>query len=216
MVIGVLLVDDHHIVRAGLRLLVESLPDCRVVGEAADGESAVRAAQALRPDVVLMDFDMPVMNGAVATQRIRETCPASQVVILSMYADTEHVLRALEAGARGYLLKDCDTREMTEAIRAAHAGRRYLSQEIAETVVDAHLRQRANPAATSPVDRLSLREREIVQMLVDGKSTGQIAAVLLLSPKTVETYRRRAMQKLDLSDIPALVKFAIQHGLARP
>ncbi|MFB3818567.1 MAG: response regulator [Candidatus Methylomirabilales bacterium] len=212
--IGVLLVDDHQIVRAGLRLLVERLPDCRVLGEAADGESAVRAAQTLRPDVVLMDFDLPVMNGALATQRIRATCPASQVVMLSMYADTEHVLQALEAGARGYLLKDCETHELAAALRAARAGHRYLSQEIAAAVVDAHLRQRAHPAA--PVDRLSLREREIVRMVADGKSTAQIAGVLLLSPKTVETYRRRAMQKLGLSDLPALVKFALQHGLARP
>jgi DNA-binding NarL/FixJ family response regulator len=213
MAIRVLLADDHAVVRDGLRFLLEAGGNITVVGEAADGRQAVRQVQALLPDVVVMDIAMPELNGIEATQQIRQACPSTQVVILSMYATKEHILRALRAGANGYLLKESAGQEVVDAIRAVRAGRRYLSQSIAETVIDDYVHERQAPPAQSPLERLSSREREVLQLVVEGKSSTEIAEILYLSPKTVETYRSRLMQKLGLSDLPSLVKFAIQHGL---
>jgi DNA-binding NarL/FixJ family response regulator len=213
MAIRVLLADDHAVVRDGLRFLLEAGGNITVVGEAADGRQAVRQVQALLPDVVVMDIAMPELNGIEATGQIRQACPSTQVVILSMYATKEHILRALRAGANGYLLKESAGQEVVDAIRAVRAGRRYLSQSIAETVIDDYVHERQAPPAQSPLERLSSREREILQLVVEGKSSTEIAEILYLSPKTVETYRSRLMQKLGLSDLPSLVKFAIQHGL---
>jgi DNA-binding NarL/FixJ family response regulator len=213
MAIRVLLVDDHAVVRDGLRFLLEAGGNITVVGEAADGRQAVRQVQALLPDVVVMDIAMPELNGIEATEQIRQACPSTQVVILSMYATKEHILRALRAGANGYLLKESAGQEVVDAIRAVRAGRRYLSQSIAETVIDDYVHERQAPPAQSPLERLSSREREVLQLVVEGKSSTEIAEILYLSPKTVETYRSRLMQKLGLSDLPSLVKFAIQHGL---
>ena len=211
MAIRVLLADDHAVVRDGLRFLLEAGGNITVVGEAADGRQAVRQVQALLPDVVVMDIAMPELNGIEATEQIRQACPSTQVVILSMYATKEHILRALRAGAKGYLLKESAGQEVVDAIRAVRTGRRYLSQSIAETVIDDYVHER--PPAQSPLERLSSREREILQLVVEGKSSTEIAEILYLSPKTVETYRSRLMRKLGLSDLPSLVKFAIQHGL---
>jgi len=213
MAIRVLLVDDHAVVRDGLRFLLEAGGNITVVGEAADGRQAVRQVQALLPDVVVMDIAMPELNGIEATEQIRQACPSTQVVILSMYATKEHILRALRAGANGYLLKESAGQEVVDAIRAVRAGRRYLSQSITETVIDDYVHERQAPPAQSPLERLSSREREILQLVVEGKSSTEIAEILYLSPKTVETYRSRLMRKLGLSDLPSLVKFAIQHGL---
>ena len=213
MAIRVLLVDDHAVVRDGLRFLLEAGGNITVVGEAADGRQAVRQVQALLPEVVVMDIAMPELNGIEATQQIRQACPSTQVVILSMYATKEHILRALRAGANGYLLKESAGQEVVDAIRAVRAGRRYLSQSITETVIDDYVHERQAPPAQSPLERLSSREREILQLVVEGKSSTEIAEILYLSPKTVETYRSRLMRKLGLSDLPSLVKFAIQHGL---
>jgi DNA-binding NarL/FixJ family response regulator len=213
MSITVFLADDHAVVRDGLRFLLEAQNDIEVVGDAPNGRDAVRQVAQLRPDVAVVDIAMPDLNGIEATRQIREICPSTQVIILSMHSTTEHVFRALQAGARGYLLKESAGVEVVNAVRAVHAGRRHLSEKISDQVIDDYMRQREAVEAESPLARLSPREREILQLVVEGKSSAEIAGVLSLSPKTVETYRSRLMQKLGISDLPGLVKFAIQHGL---
>jgi DNA-binding NarL/FixJ family response regulator len=208
----VVLADDHTVVRDGLRVLLEAHADIRVIGDAANGRQAVRLALQLHPDVVIMDIAMPEMNGIEATQQIHDMSPATQVLILSMHSTTEHIFRALQAGARGYLLKDSAGAEVVEAVRAVHAGRRYLSQKIASAVLDDYISERHR---ASPLDSLSPRERQILQLVAEGKSSAEAAAMLFLSPKTVDTYRSRMMQKLGIGDLPGLVKFAIQHGVTQ-
>lgn len=210
MTITVLIADDHAVVRDGLRLLLENQTDIRVIAEVADGREAVDATLRLKPDVVLMDLAMPQLNGADATACIMEKRENSKIVILSMHSTVEHVFRALQAGALGYLRKESAGNEVVDAVRAVHAGRRYLSQKITESVVDDYVRKRAEE---SPLESLSQREREILQMLVEGRSGIEIARQLRVSPKTVDTYRSRMMQKLGIGDLPGLVKFALQHGL---
>lgn len=211
--ISVFLADDHAVVRDGLRMILEAQGDITVVGDAADGRQAVRLVQQLRPDVAVMDIGMPELNGIEATREIRQTCPTTQVVILSMHSTAEHIFCALQAGALGYLLKESAGVELVEAVRAVHAGRRYLSQRISETVIDDYLRQRQATVPESPLERLTPRERQVLQLVVEGKSSAEIGDILSLSPKTVETYRSRLMQKLGINDLPSLVKFAIQHGI---
>jgi RNA polymerase sigma factor (sigma-70 family) len=213
MAIKVFVADDHGVVRDGLRAILEAQGDIAVIGEAADGRETVRQVAQLRPDVVLMDIAMPALNGIEATEQLRANCPSTQVVILSVHATKEHIFRALQAGATGYLLKEVAGQEVVEAVRAVHAGRRYLGQQIAESVIDDYVRQRQATEAPSPLERLSPREREVMQLVVEGKSSAEIAEILCLSSKTVETYRSRLMQKLGVHDLPSLVKFAIQHGL---
>ena len=197
-------------VREGLRLVLETHPDIRVLGEASDGRGAVNEIRRLLPDVVIMDIAMPQSNGIEATERLRELVPTAKVVILSMHSTTEHVFRALQAGARGYLLKESVGAEVVGAVRAVHAGGRYLSQRIAGNVVDDYLRE-GRPA--SPLESLGRRELEVVQLVAEGRTSAEIGALLALSPKTVDTYRSRVMRKLGVTDVPGLVKFAIQHGL---
>jgi len=208
--ISVLLADDHAVVRDGLRALLEAQTDIEVVGDAANGREVLRLAQQLHPDVVVMDIAMPELNGVEATQQMHDAYPSTQVLILSMHSTTEHIFRALQAGARGYLLKDSAGAEVADAVRVVHAGRRYLSQKIAATVIDDYIAERHR---TSPLESLSSRERQILQLVAEGKSSAEIAAILFLSPKTVDTYRSRLMHKLDIGDLPSLVKFAIQHGV---
>ena len=208
--ISVLLADDHAVVRDGLRALLEAQTDIEVVGDAANGREVLRLAQQLHPDVVVMDIAMPELNGVEATQQMHDAYPSTQVLILSMHSTTEHIFRALQAGARGYLLKDSAGAEVVDAVRVVHAGRRYLSQKIAATVIDDYIAERHR---ASPLESLSSRERQILQLVAEGKSSTEIAAILFLSPKTVDTYRSRLMHKLDIGDLPSLVKFAIQHGV---
>ena len=213
MSIAVLLADDHVVVRDGLRLILEAQEDIRVVGDASDGCEAVQQARDLCPDVAIMDIAMPELNGVEATRQIRRVCPETQVVILSMHATTEHIFRALEAGARGYVLKESAGSEVVDAVRAVHAGHRYLSEKITDTVVDDYVRSRTASPERSPLERLSSREREVLQQVVEGKSSAEIAKSVHLSPKTVETYRSRIMGKLGVHDLASLVRFAIEHGL---
>jgi len=212
MTLRVMIADDHQLMREGLRALLASAADIAVIAEVGDGREAVRRAEELRPDVVIMDIAMPVLNGIEAALILRRTCPATRIVMLSMYSTSEHVYRALEAGAAGYLLKESAGTEVLAAVRAVHAGGRYLSKAVADLVQawDA----RANHG--SPLERLSARERQVLQLVVEGKSSAEIARTVHLSPKTVETYRSRIMGKLGVGDVPALVKFAIQHGLTPP
>ena len=212
MKVSVFLVDDHAVVRDGLKLLLESCAGISVVGEASDGRTAVRRVRDLRPDVVVMDITMPEMDGVEATRQIREECPTAQVIILSMHSTSEHVFRALEAGARGYLVKESAGVEVVDAVIAVKEGRRYLSRKISEQVLDDYVKHRTGPSR-SPLELLSSREREVLQLVVEGKTSAEIGEILFISAKTVETYRSRLMQKLGTSDIPSLVKFAIQHGL---
>lgn len=210
MAIQVLLADDHAVVRDGLRFLLEVQGDISVVGNAANGREAVRKVKELKPDVVIMDIAMPELNGIEATHQIHETCPATRVLILSMYATTEHVRQALRAGAQGYLLKKSAGAEVADAVRLVHAGGSYLSPEIAGTVITDYI---ADSRATNPLETLTHRERQILQLIAEGKSSAQAATSLFLSRKTVDTYRSRLMQKLGIHDLHGLIKFAIEHGL---
>jgi DNA-binding NarL/FixJ family response regulator len=212
MPISIFLADDHAVVREGLRYLLEAQGDMAVVGEAADGRQAVEGVLQSKPDVVIMDIAMPGLNGIEATQQIRQASSSIQVVILSMHASTEHIFRALRAGANGYLLKETAGREVTEAIRAVYGGHRFLSHRIAEIVLERYLQQHPQDLV-NPLERLTAREREILQLVAEGKSSAQIAEILYLSPKTVQTHRGRILRKLKIHDLPSLVKFAIQHGL---
>jgi len=209
MPITLFVADDHAVVREGLANLLAAQPDISVIGTAGEGREAVRQVVKLQPAIVIMDIAMPQMNGIEAAREIRERAPQSKVVILSMYSSAEHVFHALEAGARAYLLKESAAKEIVAAVRAVHAGRRYLSPQIAETMADVVTRS----AAESPLSRLSARERQVLQLVAEGRSSAQIAATLHLSPKSVDTYRSRVMQKLHLGDVASLVKFAIQHGI---
>lgn len=210
MTISVLLVDDHSIVRDGLRVLLEAEGDIQVAGGAANGLEAVRKVRELHPDVVIMDIAMPELNGTEATAQIHEISPTTQVLVLSMHSTPEHILRALQAGASGYVLKESAGPEVVAAVRSVHAGKRYLSQKIAATVLDDYIRERRT---TTPLDDLSRRERQVLQLIAEGKSTAEIAKALFLSPKTVDTYRSRMMRKLGVGNFAALVRFAVQHGV---
>ncbi len=211
MSIAVFLADDHTIVRDGLRSLLEAHGDMKIVGEAANGRDAVRAVRKLKPDVVIMDILMADLNGIEATEQICRECPATRVVILSMQSSSESILRTLRAGARGYLFKESAGRELIQAIHAVRAGHRYLSAKVSDQVVGAFLKQ--EEPYRDPLSVLSRREREVLQLVVEGRTSAEIAGTLFLSVKTVETYRSRLMKKLGIGDIPGLIKFAIQHGL---
>jgi DNA-binding NarL/FixJ family response regulator len=207
---SVLLADDHQVVRDGLKTLLEAQPDIRVVGSVADGREAVASAAQLKPDVVVMDISMPDMNGVEAARRIHAARAETRIVMLSMHSDAEHVYRALEAGATGYLLKNSAGSELVAAVRAVHAGRRYLTEKINELVIAGYLGEKR---AASPLESLSKRERDILQHIVDGRNNRETAELLHISVKTVETYRSRMLQKLGIRNVTELVKFAITHGL---
>ncbi|HEV7803738.1 MAG TPA: response regulator transcription factor [Burkholderiales bacterium] len=208
MKIRVLIADDHTLVAEGLRYVIEADAGFEVVACAKDGQEALRLAIEKSPDIVLMDNAMPVLNGIEATRLIRERCPQTRVIMLSMYCDEAHVLRALQAGAMGYLLKKSVAKELVEAIRRIHVGQHYLTRELGENVIDQVIRTPSDPLA-----RLSTRERQVLQMVAEGHTSSEIADKLSLSPKTVETYRSRMMDKLGLHDLAALIKFAIQQGV---
>jgi len=206
MRITVFIVDDHSLVREGLRAMLAKQADIEVVGTAVNGREAVRDVQRLRPNVVLMDISMPVMGGLEATRQIVERCPSSKIVIFSMHATIEHCHQAVRAGASGYVLKEAATEEVPAAIHAVHVGRRFVSPKITE---------RFQPAfdIESPIESLSRREREILQLVAEGHRSAKIASLICLSRKSVETYRSRLMQKLGMRGLCDLVKFAIRNGL---
>lgn len=214
MTIKVLIVDDHAIVREGLRLILEAQPDLTVVGEADEGRAAVAGALQLRPDVILMDLAMPGLNGIEATRQISRELPQTRVIVLSGYATKEHVFQALQAGAAGYLLKDGAASEVVRAIRAVYVGRSYVSEKLREAgLVGGSDASGQGRPAKGPLASLSPREKEILQLVVEGSSSASIAERLSLSVKTIETYRSRLMRKLGVHDVASLVKFAIQHGI---
>ena len=211
MTIRVLLADDHALMREGLRALLTTTTDIEVVGEVSTGREAERQIAQLKPDVVLMDIAMPDLNGIEAARVIYLKYPAVRIVMLSMHATAEYVYRAFEAGASGYLLKEMAVDEVISAVRIVHRGGRYLSPALAESVPDP-----GSGYARSPIDRLSSRERQVLQLVVEGRRSSEIAGMIHLSPKSVDTYRSRLMLKLGVRDLPALVKFALEHGLTSP
>jgi DNA-binding NarL/FixJ family response regulator len=213
MSITVFLADDHAVLREGLKLLLESQEDIKVIGDAADGRDAVKQTTKLHPDVVIMDISMPELNGIDATYQILEAYPSARVIILSMHAASEHILRALKAGARGYLLKESAGKEIIQAVRTVYGNSRYLSLKISDDLIDNYLLKYRDDDLGNPLSRLSSREKEIMQLVAEGKSSVEIANIIFLSPKTVETYRSRLMQKLNVSDITGLIKIALKHGL---
>jgi DNA-binding NarL/FixJ family response regulator len=210
MRIRVLIVDDHGVVAQGLEHLVAMQSDFTVVGSAQDGRIAVERAHELEPDVVVMDIAMPGMNGIEATRAIHDRNPATRVIILSMHSNPEYVYRALQAGASAFVVKRSAARELVEAIRSVHAGRHYFSPQIAEGAIGRHI---GRDAPQDPLRILSAREREVLLLLAEGKGVADIAETLHLSRKTIETHRAHLYQKLDIHDLPGLVRFAIRHGV---
>lgn len=211
--IRVLLVDDHRVVRLGLRTLLESEFDIDVVGEAGNGVEAVAAAQALLPTVVVMDISMPEMDGLEATRRIRATCPDTQILILTVHAQERYLFPVLKAGGSGYVLKSTVDTELIEAIRAVATGGAFLYPSAQRMVLEDYLARTRSGAEQDAYERLSEREREVLKLLALGHTAAEIAEQLSLSPKSVETYRARIMEKLDLDSRPALVKYALARGL---
>lgn len=205
----VFVADDHAILRDGLATLLAAQSDMEVVGTAGNGREAVAGVLRLAPRVAIIDISMPELDGIEAARQIVAGNPDVHVMILSMHAGAQHVFHALEAGARGYLLKESASREVIEAVRIVQAGRRYLSPRVAEIVAQGV----SDRSAVSPLSSLSQREREILKLVADGYSSARIGTLLHLSPKTVDTYRSRMMQKLHVSDLAGVIKLAIQHGL---
>ena len=199
--------------RDGLRSILEREGGIEVVATASNGRETVLEARRLNPDIVLMDIVMPELSGIEAAAQIRDRCESTRVIILSMHSTVEHIFRALQAGAMGYLLKGSAGSEVVEAVRAVRAGRRYLTRKVSDVVVDGYVREHR---ASSPLESLSPREREVMLLVVEGRSSREIADALHLSPKTVETHRSRLMEKLGVENVIGLVKFAVQHGLAKP
>lgn len=210
--VRVLLAEDHTLVRAGIRALLESLDGVEVVGEAADGREALRLTEAQAPDILLMDITMKGMNGLEAAARLAKERTATRVIILSMHADPVYVRQALQAGASGYLLKGSDVTELEHALKAVTRGDTYLSPSVSKDLVSGMLSGKA--PATNPLDALTPRQREVLQLIAEGRSTKEIAGLLDLGIKTVETHRAQLMERLDIHDVAGLVKFAIRVGLA--
>jgi len=214
MSIRVLIADDHKIMLAGLRSLLEKQTDFEVVGEADNGRKAVQMAQEKKPDVVVMDVSMPDLNGIEATTQIIESLPETRVIALSMHSDKRFVMGMLRAGASGYLLKDCASQELANAILQVAGGKKYLSPEITGVVIgDILLQGESSEEVATATSQLSPREREVLQLIAEGWSTKQIASHLYVSIKTIETHRRQIMKKLDLHSIADLTKYAIREGL---
>ena len=214
--IRILIADDHGIVRTGLKLLLDRLADMQVIGEAADGREAVRLAAELQPNVVLMDIGMPLLNGLEAAAQIRRQNERTAILILSMYSDESYIVRALDAGARGYLMKDNADEDVEQAIRSVALGRPYFSQSITRSLLEDYVRLMRERKVQDSYQLLTDREREVLQLLAEGKSNKEAAGVLSLSPYTVETHRNNLMQKLGLHNTAEIVLYAVRKGIISP
>jgi len=209
----ILLADDHIVMRTGLRALLERQPNLEVVGESENGRETVTLAGTLRPDVVVMDVGMPILNGIDATQTIVAECPTIAVIILSMHADESYVMRALKAGARGYLLKDSAASDLIGAIQAVSQGKSFFSAKVSRILAEDYVRVLKQKGAADTYDLLTSREREILQLLAEGKRNKEVATALNLSPYTVETHRSHILQKLNLHNSAELVLYAVRKGI---
>ena len=215
-VVRVLLAEDHHLVRQGLRALLEREPGIEIVGEAADGLEALRLIKDVRPDIVVMDITMPGLNGLEVLRRVRQRLPEVRVLMLSVHEGGEYILRALQAGASGYLLKRSLSAELLLAIRAAQCGEVFLSPAVSRTIVTRFLQGISPEESRTPYDRLTPREREVFQLIAEGHTNQAIAHRLGISVRTVETHRANLMDKLDIHDVASLTRLAVQMGLVEP
>lgn len=211
----ILLADDHTVVRQGLRRVLEDCADWEVVAEAGDGREAVRQAEEQKPDVAIIDIAMPLLNGIEATRQIVKRSPATRVLILTMHADEAYVNQILQAGATGYLLKDSADVDLLQAVSAVSKGKSFFSPAVARVMLDDYVRQLADKGITDRYESLSEREREIFQLIAEGKANKEIAALLSISPSTVETHRARIMEKLDLHSAAEIVLYAVRKGVIR-
>ena len=213
--VRVLLADDHNLVRAGIRALLETIPGVEVVAESAQGQESLELIEKHRPDVAILDIGMPGLNGVEVASRATKSSPRTRVVMLSMHADPTYVRQALRAGASGYLLKEAAVEELPLALAAVMRGESYLTPKVSQAVVQGFLRD-DEPGQRDPLEGLTSRQREILQLVAEGRSTKEIAAALDLSVKTVETHRARLMERLGIHDLPGLIRLAIRAGLVPP
>ena len=211
----ILLADDHTVVRQGLRRVLEARPDWEVVAEAGDGREAVKQAEEVKPDVAILDVAMPLLNGIEAVRQIARKVPGTRVLVLSMHADEAYVTQMLRAGATGYLLKDSADVDLIQAVEAVAAGKSFFSPAIARVMLDDYVRQLADRGVSDRYELLSEREREIFQLIAEGKTNKEIAALLFLSPSTVDTHRSRIMEKLDVHSAAEIVLYAVRKGVIR-
>jgi DNA-binding NarL/FixJ family response regulator len=209
----ILIADDHGIVRTGLRLLLEREGEIEVVGEAADGRELVRLATELKPDIAVVDIGMPLLNGIDAAAQVKREAPSVAIIILSMHADESYIARALNVGARGYLLKDTADDEIESAVRAVAAGKPYFSKQIAQTLLEDYVRLLRDRGVQDSYELLTDREREVLQLLAEGRSNKEVASVLNVSPYTVETHRNNLMQKLNLHNTADIVLYAVRKAI---
>lgn len=213
MALRIALADDHTILRHGLRLLLERQQDFSVAGEASNGREAVELVASALPDVVILDIAMPILNGIEAAQKISSAHPRTAIIILSVHSDESYILRALKAGARGYLLKDSPEGDLIQAVRAVASGKAFFSPAVSKVLAEDYVRQVRQHGLEDPYDLLTARERELLQLIVELKPTKEIAELLNLSPHTIDTHRGNLMQKLNVHSIPELVLYAVRKGL---
>lgn len=211
MSIRILLADDHTLVRAGIKALLDAVPDFEVVAEAAAGSEAIRLAQELAPDIAVVDLAMPGVTGLQVVERLQDTNPEIRTLMLSMHSSEEHVIRALRIGARGYVLKNSAPDELESAIRAALAGETWLPSQVSKQVLETYL---ARIRTADPPNLLTVRQREVLKMIADGASTRDIGVALNISVKTVEAHRAQIMDKIDVHDVAGLIRYAIRHGIS--
>ncbi len=211
--IRMVLADDHVVLRSGLRALLERHPDFQVVGEASDGRELIRLVAELLPDIAVVDVGMPNLNGTEATQQIASAHPSVRVIMLSMHSDEAYVLRALKAGARGYVLKESAEAELIAAIRLVQQGKAFFSPAVSALLVEDYVRQLRAKGVEDSYELLSTREREILQLIAEGKSNKDVANMLNLSPYTIETHRSNILQKLNLHTVPELILYAVRKGI---